>query len=139
MKNMDHLPSEIIFESKDINMLRTIYENIPKNALEYGGILCGNKNLKGTINKVEKIIPINSLYGQKDTYTLDIKIISNKFNNLCSPYNIIGIWHTHPENSPFPSEQDKKVIAKLKMIGCVVTNNIVCFKGINNNVKITIF
>lgn len=105
-----------------VQSLNEKYKMLPKNSLEFGGMLCGHKDH----NIIVRSVDIPSQMGKRDSYAFDTNIIKS---DICAPLEVVGMWHTHSEHSPMPSRTDRETTNKLDTIGCVVTNKLNCFKG----------
>lgn len=109
-----------------LNSLKSKYRKLPKNSMEFGGILCGYTDKFGN-TRVVNSVDIPSAIGKGDSYSFNTHIL--KYGNQCSPYHAVAVWHTHPEYSPFPSREDREVSGRIKTMGCVLTNGLQCFFG----------
>ena len=119
--------STISLSNTNLKNMVNKYKILPKNSMEFGGVMCGNKVYDNFI--IRKFVDIPSTLGRKDSYYFNKNIMKS---SLCSPYKPIGLWHTHPTYSPFPSDVDRQTTSKLNIIGCVVTDSLRCFEGEKN-------
>lgn len=116
--------TKLQIQQSTLSSLKKRYAFLPKNSMEFGGILCGNET-KNQVN-VKKFVDVPSVRGSQDLYLFNTSVLRS---SLCTPYNIVGIWHTHPSYSPFPSDGDRQTSKKLNKVGCVLTDSLQCFSG----------
>jgi len=112
--------------------IKDVFNKLPTNNMEFGGVMCGNKYNNKII--VQKFNQLPSILPSKNAFSFNVNIIK-KHKLYCGNKKIVGIWHTHPIHDKKPSLVDRKVSRSLKTIGCVITDDIKCFLG-NHNLKI---
>ncbi len=126
-------PSALSFPNNIRNDFQQSYNRLPTRQIEFGGILCGNidRNNRAVITKTPWI---PSATATDDTFIFDTGVIKRR-QLYCGRDNILGMWHTHSRDSPLPSKVDRETTQSLDVVGCVVSDNIRCFKG-NKNIPI---
>jgi integrative and conjugative element protein (TIGR02256 family) len=110
---------EIIIEKYTIHLSKEVLKNIEKykqdtfGRHESGGILLGQV-LEQNIYILKYSDPCKLDRSSRYTFERDKKnaqkIINKEFIDSSGKTIYIGEWHTHPEKSPTPSNQDLKMI-----------------------------
>lgn len=122
-------------EPKDIKKLinlvdtRQIYNKLNQN-IEFGGILCGKKS--GEIADIEQIVFIPSKIPSQKQYLYDKNLLLNNTSMFCGNKEYIGTWHSHSKFANYPSERDREASSELDQVGCILTDNLMCYKGWKN-------
>lgn len=112
MKTISISNKTIIISETVLNVIQQYIQNTPQKK-EAGGILLGQViqdkiyiTRASTPNKFDK----SSRYLFERNKEIAQVIVDYEFANSNSKTIYIGEWHTHPENTPTPSNQDKKMI-----------------------------
>ena len=107
MKNKIRSIDELIISNKEVDSICTEFEiNKPYEAC---GILIGMIN-GNTIN-VEKALPIKNIRRTRVSFELDPQQLYNAWNDAeKNGKDIVGIYHTHPNNSAIPSLWDRETM-----------------------------
>jgi len=106
---------QVIFTNPVAKALHS-YKQIRKEQHESGGILLGKiyKDLivVDTISEPSKVDKSGRYYFERNVCEAQ-KIIKSAWSQSQGERVYLGEWHTHPENTPTPSSDDKKLIRNM--------------------------
>lgn len=135
---MNNKIEKLKISRKDIDLINSDFEE--NKPFETCGVLIGT--VHGNIANVEKAIPITNIKRTSVTFELDPIQLYNAWNDAeKNGKEIVGIYHTHPNNTASPSLWDIKTmenVSSVWLIAGIDGMNAYILDGNMRTIKMTI-